>query len=165
MDEYPEIVFSKDLSKIFLVAESYSNLLGYIRIDNEVDVDFKKFDLNGDIFWNESIYKKIYYRNPHFELGAILVDSKARGEGLGKILLDYSLAAILSEIPETQKEVTLFSFIMVEPLKNLASLKFHQKNGFAKVAELKPCDLYGFKGYKSILLAKDIKKSNSKNWE
>lgn len=165
LDEYPEYIFVKDLSKIFLIAESDSNLLGYIRIDNEVDADFKRLDEQDDIKWTESNYKNIFYKNPHFELGAILVDPKARGRRLGKILLDYSLAAILSEIPEIQKEITLFSFILVEPIKNLSSLTFHEKNGFIQVAELKPCELFGFKGYKSILLAKDIKKSDSQKWK
>jgi len=165
LDEYLENEFNKDLSKVFLVSESDSNLLGYIRIDNEIDRDFKKFDLEGDIVWNVPSYKGKFYITPHFELGAILIDSKERGKGLGKILLDYSIAAILSEIPEIQKETTLFSFIMVEPIKNLSSLTFHEKNGFIQVAELKPCELFGFKGYKSILLAKDIKKSDSQKWK
>jgi len=165
LGEYPEDEFIIDLSKIFLIAESDSNLLGYIRIDNAIDADFKKFDLQGNINWTDLSYKNQFYKIPHFELGAILVDSKERGKGVGKVLLDYSLAAILSEIPEIQKEATLFSFIMVEPIENRASLKFHQKNGFIKVAELKPCELYGFKGYKSILLAKDIKKSDSQKWK
>jgi GNAT superfamily N-acetyltransferase len=163
LGEYLEDEYTNDLSKIFLIAESDSSLLGYIRIDNVIDPDFKKFDLHGDINWTDSDFKNKFYKTPHFELGAILVDSNERGKGVGKVLLDYSLGAILSEIPKMQKETTLFSFIMVEPIENKASVRFHQKNGFIKVAELKPCELYGFKGYKSVLLAKTIGKS--KNWD
>jgi ribosomal protein S18 acetylase RimI-like enzyme len=165
LGDYSEKTFLKDLNKIFIVAKSESGLLGYLRVDNEVDKDFKKMDEHGDINWTNQEYKKSYYQNPHFEIGAILVDSKFQNQGVGNILIDYAFASIISEIPKSQDIVTIFSFIMMEPIGNEASLRFHTKNGFIQVAELKPCDLFGFKGYKSILLAKEIKRSNSKKWE
>jgi GNAT superfamily N-acetyltransferase len=163
LEEYSEEIFEKDLKKIFLIAESDSTLLGYIRIDNEIDENFINMDSKNEILWLEDTYKSIYYKIPHFELGAILVDSKSQKRGVGKLLLDYSLAAILSEIAEIQNQVTLFSFIMTQPIKNQISENFHKKNGFVKVAELKPCNMFGFKGYQSSLYAKTFGKSS--NWD
>jgi len=163
LDEYPENIFIEDLNKIFIVAQSESKILGYVRIDNKIDDDFKKMDELGDILWNEADFKGIYYKYPHFELGAILVEKGAQRNKVGSTLLDYALAAILAEKDVLKRDDWLFSFVMVEPIKNESSLRFHRKNGFIKIAELKPTNLFGFQGYKSILMAKSI--DRAKKWD
>lgn len=159
LDEYPENVFQNDLRKIFLVSEIDSNICGYIRIDDEVENDFIQMINSGEIIWLDDGFKKKYCKLPHYEVGAILVDLKSHQKGIGKMLLDSAISEILSAIPENQNEEILFSFVMIEPITNEASIKFHNKNDFIKVAEMKPCKLFGFEGYKSFLFARTIKKS------
>ena len=62
LGEYLEDEFIKDLPRIFLIAQSDSSLLGYIRIDNTIDANFKKFDLQGDINWIDPSYKNLFHK-------------------------------------------------------------------------------------------------------
>jgi len=151
LGEYPITDFINDLNKIFIVAEEDSKILGYIRIDDFLDKDFIELDIGNKIIWKEVKYKKHYYIEPHYELGAILVDESCRGKNVGGSLLEDAIKRI-----QEKKGNMLFSFVVTSPVENTASLQFHKGKDFVEVANLTSIDLFGYNNYSCILFVKEL---------
>ena len=140
----------KMLDRIFLVVTSKQRIIGYLRIDEEIDVDFKELDMQGMVDWVHTDFKKYYYQLPHYEIGGVLVTKEFSRKNIGAFLL-YKAMGML----KYKNLKYLFSFVPVSPVRNEPSLKFHLKNGFKVIAKLQPLELWGMKHYQSVLLMKE----------
>jgi GNAT superfamily N-acetyltransferase len=138
------------LDRIFLVVTSKQRIIGYLRIDEEIDVDFKELDMQGMVDWVHTDFKKYYYQLPHYEIGGVLVTKEFSRKNIGASLLYKAM-----EMLKYKNLKYLFSFVPVSPVRNEPSLKFHLKNGFKVIAKLQPLELWGMKHYQSVLLMKE----------
>lgn len=140
----------KMLDRVFLVVTSKQKIIGYLRIDEDIDADFKDLDMQGMVDWVHTDFKKYYYQLPHFEIGGVLVSKEFGRKNIGASLLYKAM-----EILKYRNLKYLFSFVPVSPVRNEPSLRFHLKNGFKVIAKLQPLELWGMKHYQSVLLMKE----------
>jgi ribosomal protein S18 acetylase RimI-like enzyme len=140
----------KMLDQIFLVVATKQKIIGYLRIDEKIDADFKELDLEGFVDWVHTDFKKYYYQLPHFEIGGVLVSKDFGRKNIGASLLYKAMEKL-----KYRNLKYLFSFVPVAPIRNEPSLKFHLKNGFKIIAKLQPQQLWGMNHYQSVLLMKE----------
>jgi N-acetylglutamate synthase-like GNAT family acetyltransferase len=142
----------KDLHKVFLIVKEQRHIIGYIRIDEEIDGVFMDLDTKNLIEWVHKDFKKKYYFKNHFEVGGILVLTDYGRRNIGHDLLHKALVEL-----KYKNLQAIFSFVPIHPVANEPSLKFHLKNGFKIIAKLKPVKLWGMDNYQSVLLMKELK--------
>lgn len=138
------------VDQLFLVVTSKQKVIGYLRIDEQIDSDFKDLDMQGMVDWVHTDFKKLYYQLPHFEIGGVLVSKEFGRKNIGASLLYKAM-----EMLKYKNLKYLFSFVPVSPVRNEPSLRFHLKNGFKIIAKLQPLELWGMKHYQSVLLMKE----------
>ncbi len=139
--DYSQTEFKQDQQEIFLVAEVENQIVGYLRIEHQAnfrDNQYKK--------WSNAVEREQYYVQPHAEIGAMVVDDRNRGQGIGSLLLRESISQL------DQRYSTLYSIITTGPVENQASLNFHEKMGFVQVALSLPHRLFGIDNYQSVLM-------------
>lgn len=141
----------KFIGKIYLAFSDDNQIIGYIRIEEGHDEDFVRRNVTDGIIWIDEKFKTEYLREPHFELGGLLVSRDFANQGIGQQLYK----TVEAEAIRLQRR-NIFSFVATNPIPNKPSLHFHKKNGFKVVAELKKTELYGLKDYQSVLLVKSI---------
>ncbi len=126
--------------------EQDNEIIGYVRLEGEQDISEDDF-----MYWYRPEMKKLYYAKPHAYVKGIGVLPKLKGQGVAAKLLKAS-----EEQVRAQKIPWLFSEIVASPVTNIASMIFHEKNGFQRVAIGKPRENSGMQGFYEILYAKQI---------
>jgi GNAT superfamily N-acetyltransferase len=137
--------FKKDKNKILLGIKEKDKVLAYIWIS--VVVDDHKYNK-----WiNDEIKKEIFNRKI-YKIKGIGVEKNKLDQGLGSKLLESLDNYLLDKSIKY-----LVSSIAFNPIKNLASLKFHKKLGFKKIAISPKVKYYGFDNYQCVLMAKLVR--------
>lgn len=138
--------FENDLEKIFLVAEEEGKIVGYIRIDTEQELKDESHAT-----WIRADVKPFYSSHPHADIGGIAVLPGNSHKGIGSCLLEAA------EDEVRKKGVAyLFSFVVSAPIINKASIVFHEKHGFERIAIISVEELFELKNYESILYGKRV---------
>lgn len=138
--------FEEDLEKTYLVAEEEGKIIGYIRIDTEQELKDESHAT-----WIREDVKPFYFSHPHADIGGIAVLPGNSHKGIGSQLLEAA------ENEARKRGIDyLFSFVVLSPITNTASLLFHEKHGFERVASASASELFGFKNYQSILYGKRL---------
>jgi len=150
LGEYSLDKMRQDLNKIFLVAEEQGKVIGYTRIDEQIDPEFRKFDEQGLVDWDNDTYKQKFYESQHYVVGGLLVAKEFGRRGIASAFLQK-----VCELLKQRKAKRLFAFIVTSPVPNVPSIQFHLKNGFVEIARLKSTPLLGFEQYRSSLFMKE----------
>ena len=127
--------------------------VGIIRIDPLL----KEFEKGYSLEWlkvedGQTNAEKIFFESDKTsELGVIAIDPVSRGTGIARQLLER-----VEKCLKLKGIKYLFSWVATKP-NNIASHKFHVKNGFKLVAKYSNPDEFGFKPYEGDLFLKEIK--------
>lgn len=134
----------------FLVAEEEKRIVGYLIADHANE---QKFYDDEYTTWFNLELKDFYYQNPKgMTLASVVVDPNESGKGIAAQMLRTLEKRLIKESFEM-----LFSIITVAPITNCATLIWHTKNGFKRLAMSKPRKrLYNVEWYSGILLYKDL---------
>jgi ribosomal protein S18 acetylase RimI-like enzyme len=142
--------FQADLPN-YGVAENEGEVAGYCHLSycqgmSPAEVSWLKPELK-DVYWSVT---------EHAELDGIGVSPQAKRGGIASEILQAAEGRVRARnIP------WLFSFVVLTPVTNFASMMFHEKNGFNRVAVLHPTiyeDANGFQldGFQSFLYGKQV---------
>ena len=142
--------FEDYLRKLFLVYEDKNNVIGYIVVDSEQELEMKKGSNN--LVWFRKDIEPIYFSHPHANISVIAVSPVSQYKGVGTCLLQEVAKRITQggEIPY------LFSFVVSSPITNFPSMLFHEKMGFDRIAFTYYTEIFGLKNYQSILYGKEL---------
>lgn len=133
-------------SDSYELAEQDNKVLGYVRLVNEQDISEHEV-----AYWYKPEMKAAYYADPHAYVAGIGVLPESKGQGIAAELLKAAERRVRAqEIP------WLFSEIVASPVTNIASMIFHEKNGFQRVAIGRPREVVGIRGFYEILYAKQL---------
>lgn len=138
--------FQQDIERFFFAISEDNSICGYVNID-----DYPEMPEETEVFWFNPLFKDLYYSLPHGTISKLGIVPEYRGKGIAKELL---LEAI--RVTKARNINFIFSFVVLSPLTNTASILFHEKNGFRRAAITSPRSLFGMKGYQSILYIKEI---------
>lgn len=128
------------------LAERDGKIIGYIRLESDQDISEDEI-----AHWNRPEMEEIYYTNPHAYVWGIGVLPEAKGKGVAVGLLE-----VAEKRARAQAIPWLFSEIVAGPVTNIASMIFHEKNGFQRLATGKPREHAGMHGFYEILYAKQL---------
>ena len=124
------------------MVEIDEKVVGFLRVDEKQD-----YSQQTPLIWLEPTFKDTYFSMPHAVIG-----------GIG-VLPEYTKHGFATQLfLETIKELTtknirsIFSLVTTSPVCNTPSLKFHEKNGFEKIAEREKGDTFDLHDYQSVLL-------------
>lgn len=132
-----------------IVAEDNNKIVGYLIAD---DSDYQKFDDDEYKTWFDLDLKKIYYTDQKvITLASIAVDPDFGMQGVGKLLFDN----LLIWLKENNFEY-LFSIMTVAPLTNCATILWHTKMGYKRLAMGRPRKLFNLENYVGILMYKKL---------
>jgi ribosomal protein S18 acetylase RimI-like enzyme len=132
---------------IFLVDEEEGKVKGYIIADHT-----KEFKDNENKVWLDAKAKEYYYEDDQsMTIESIAVSNNHLHQGVGSKLLLYLEDELIS-----RQYKYLFSIISIAPVQNDASVSFHEKNHFRKVAESKPRTLFEIENYAAALYFKEL---------
>lgn len=138
--------FEKDLGKIHFVYEVNNRAVGFLRIDEE-----QEMDMSDEVSWLRPDLKDLYFSKPHADIGGLAVLPEFGKTGIATKLLIASIEKIKEKnIPY------LFSFVVISPITNFPSMIWHEKNDFERVAVSNPHTLFDMKNYQSFLFGKKI---------
>lgn len=138
--------FSKDVEKMSFVYEEGGTVVGYIRIDEEPEM---RKETNA--YWFKPSMEKIYFSLPHAATGGIAVLPNAAQKGIGSQLLHAAENEVKAKgIPY------LFAFVVISPLTNIASILFHERNGYQRFASNTMPEMFGMKNFQSFLYGKKL---------
>ena len=140
----------KMLERVFLVVVHEKKIIGYLRIDEEIDKDLIVLDKAHSVDWIHSDFKKYYYSNPHFEIGGVLVSKDFSRKNIGAELIYKGMEKL-----KYRNIKYIFSFVPIFPVRNEPSLRFHLKNGFKIIAKVNANRLWDINNYQSLLLMKE----------
>jgi len=130
----------------YSVAEREGQVAGYLRLQEN-----QAMPPEADVFWLRPDLKDAYYSKPHAGIYGIGVLPEAKQHGVATEMLE------VAERQVRARNVTwLFSEIVTSPVTNLASLIFHEKNGFERVALTEPTQAYGMEGFQDLLYGKQL---------
>lgn len=133
----------EDKNKILLGIKERNEVLAFVWVSEYVD--------NRDYIWSDAKIKENIFNKKIYKLKAIGVKKSKQGQGLASELLN-NLNSYLND-----KSIKyLVGTIAVNPIKNLASINFHKKNGFEEVAISPKHEYFEFKDYKCSLFAKKL---------
>ncbi len=137
--------FEADLPD-YNVAEQEGRVVGYLRLTEEHDISTE-----AEAFWLKPGLKDVYYSDPHAYIYGIGVLPDAKQCGTGREMLQAAeQRARASNIP------WLFSVIVTSPITNIASMIFHEKNGFERAAILEVAEEAGLEGFQNLVYAKSL---------
>jgi ribosomal protein S18 acetylase RimI-like enzyme len=132
---------------LFLVLEENSQIKGYC-----IAVKEKEFHDTENKVWFDLRAKKLYYEDKGaLTIEAIAVSPQFLHQGVG--------SALLSEVEKEMiinKMHYLFSIISISPIENKASVLFHEKHHFLKIAESKKKTLFEIENYSAALYFKEL---------
>lgn len=133
----------------FLVSEDNDKILGYMIADHRQEQ--KYYDDEYKTWFDQSL-KEIYYSDPKsMSLSTVAVDRKSSGKGIATDLLMY-----LEESLRKENFTHLFSIVSLAPLTNCASLLWHTKQGFKRMAMGRPRRLFELDNYAAVLMYKKL---------
>jgi ribosomal protein S18 acetylase RimI-like enzyme len=133
----------KDKNKILLGIKEQNKIVAYIWIS--VFFDDHQYDWLDKNVQTEISNQKIY------KLKGIGVFTSYQGKGLASKLLKQSTLRL-----KDKSIKYLVSTVANYPVRNSASIAFHEKNGFQKVAVSPKVSYYGFDKYQCVLFAKKV---------
>lgn len=137
--------FEKNLQD-YIVAELEGRVAGYLRLTEEHDIS-----PDTEAFWLRPDLKDVYYSSPHAYIYGIGVLSDVKGHGVAREMLQVAEQRVRARnIP------WLFSVIVTSPVTNIASLLFHEKNGFERVALPGVTKEAGLDGFQNLVYAKSL---------
>lgn len=132
--------------KYALVYEE-NEIQGFLLADH--DTDYLDDDTK---YWLDLEAKNIYYNNPQTcTVGLIVVGKNFQGKGIGSQLLEHLETKLRKDGIKH-----LFNMVRILPLTNCASILFHTKNKFRKIAIASPTTRHGLKNSASLLFYKQI---------
>ncbi|MGC1176652.1 MAG: GNAT family N-acetyltransferase [Candidatus Saccharimonadales bacterium] len=145
--------FEQDLSQ-YIVSALDGEVVGYLRLDLDEE---REIEPEETVSWFNNNLKDLYFSTPHANIGGVGVQMGTKRTGLGTALLqDAEQQAYAMRIPY------LFSSVVSSPITNFASILFHEKNGFERVAIYSTQVKYlGMAYFQSILYAKRLFRSLS----
>lgn len=128
------------------VAEREGQVIGYVRLTEEQDML-----PSTKAFWYRPDIKDVYYANPHAYIWGIGVLPEASHHGVGTEMLQAAERQVQAKnIP------WLFSEIVIAPVTNIASMLFHEKNGFERIALQEPTQAHGMEGFQNLVYGKPL---------
>jgi ribosomal protein S18 acetylase RimI-like enzyme len=133
--------------KYFFVFEEEKEIIGYIF--GTAEKEYKDDEYK---FWMDDEAKDLYYSDPKsFAIDAIVINRQSHHKGVGSQLLQY-----FEEKVKNDGYQYLFSIARILPITNCASILFHGKNGFKKIAISSPRFMFGMENMASMLLFKKL---------
>lgn len=130
-----------------ITAKAEDNVAGFVRLDKmSKDLGNHGFALQ---WLGDGVVWDLFTNEQGYELGLILVDQDQKGKGVAKALLTQAEKFVEQDSPH------LFSWTVSRP-QNLPSIRFHQNNGFFKIAVYSTKEAWGIKNYESILFYKKL---------
>jgi Acetyltransferase (GNAT) family len=112
--------FAKDLLKIHFVYEENGEVKGYVRIDEE-----QEMDKGIEAFWFEPELKELYFTFPHAAVGGIGLFPEVSGKGVALQLLK-----VAEEEVKKKKIPYLFSFVALSPMDQYRITAVSRKKWF-----------------------------------
>jgi len=135
-------------SQIFNVLERNDKILGYIDLNKEIYFPEKATNIS----WTDQNLKSTYFHDQDsIALHHIAVLPEFKQQGFANKLFDHAML----QLKELRKK-HLFAIVTTGPVVNKPSIIFHQKMGFKQVCQTAPIDLFGLKGYESVLFYRKI---------
>lgn len=136
--------FAEDLQHSeYIVAELDDRVVGFIRLEDRPEID-----PSAPLNWLQGELRKIYWTEPHANIGKIAVVPEVKGRGVAAELLSTA-----EQQARIRGSLYIFSSVVFEPIKNNPSAAFHEKHGFQRVA-IAPNDLSA-EGY-NVLYGKSL---------
>ncbi|MFA7301541.1 MAG: GNAT family N-acetyltransferase [Candidatus Shapirobacteria bacterium] len=138
-----------DKANYVTVAEENNIIVGYLIAD---DSDDQKFNDDEYKTWFDNDLKTIYYYNQKvMTLATIAVDPEYGGKGVGKILFEELIQWLKNNNYEY-----IFSIMTMAPLTNCATVLWHTKMGYKRLAMGRPRKLFNLENYVGILMYKKL---------
>ena len=135
-------------SYIFNVFEEEGVVKGLIDINKEIY--FPEEAKN--IFWMKPELKQSYFYDPQSTtLHLIVVNPKFQNQGIASQLFDHAITQLKKD-----SFTKLFAIVTTGPVTNCPSIVWHAQKGFERVCVTYPIDLFGLKGYSSLLFCRNI---------
>lgn len=138
---YTHDSFHADIHKTFLVYERTRRVVGYLRVDEKQEIH-----VSTDTNWYVPDLKNAYFSFPHATMGALAVLPEYQNHHIGNELL----ATAVDNLKKSNRS-SLYSCVVVSPITNIASLLFHERNGFQRVGVTYHKKLFGLLNYQSFL--------------
>jgi GNAT superfamily N-acetyltransferase len=129
--------FEADLPNYY-VAEEHEQAVGFFRMREDQDIPD-----DTSVAWLRPELEDVYWSSPHAGLDGIGVLKGEHSRGIGSKMLQSA-----EQITRTRDVNWLFSFVVLTPVTNFASMMFHEKNGFDRVAVLGPSQYANKNGFK-----------------
>jgi N-acetylglutamate synthase-like GNAT family acetyltransferase len=109
-----------------------------------------------NVFWLKPNLRDAYYSSPQGRIGGISVSPDSRQKGVATEMLHAAEKRFRAEGIHW-----LFAFIVLTPVTNFASMMFHEKNGFDRVATSSPYlfeagNGFQIEGYQFMLYGKQL---------
>ena len=120
---------------ILLVACVGDAVVGYV-------LAVQKPEMLDQLNWIENL-NDIICNQKHYHVSEMAVASDCIGHGVGK--------ALYSELFKLTKSVHLSAYVATQPYNNQASIKFHERLGFRKIATFSANEFCGLNHYSSNL--------------
>lgn len=133
----------KDKDKILLVNKKDNKILAYLWIS--IITDDHKYN------WFDSKLKSELFSKKVYKIKGIGVLKDNRSKGLASELLNYSYKYL-----KNKSIKYLISSIAFYPIVNTASINFHKKQNFTKVALSPKVPYFGFKKYQCLIYSKKL---------
>lgn len=133
----------EDKNKILLGIKEKNEVLAFIWVSEYIN--------NRDYLWFDEKIKEKIFDKKIFKLKAIGVIKSKQGQGLASELLKN-----INLLLNNKSIKYLVGSIAINPIKNLASINFHKKNGFEEVAISPKHEYFEFKDYQCSLFARKL---------
>ena len=133
----------EDKNKILIGIKEENKILAFVWVSEYIE--------NHDYIWFDEKIKEKIFDKKIYKLKAIGVTKTKQGQGLASELLKN-----LNLYLKDKSIKYLVGSIANNPIKNLASINFHKKNGFEEVAISPKHEYFEFKDYQCSLFAKKL---------
>jgi len=138
--------FEKEITTTFLVTEIEEKIVGYLRIEDATYLDKERPAI---VYKPELVESQI--KKPYKYLDRISLLPEYRGRKLASKMLTAA-----EKLLKNEEVGYLYSFVVVSPITNTASIIFHDYNGFERVDISKTFTFAGFENYQSFKYCKKL---------
>ena len=139
--------FQTDLPN-YSVAERKGQVAGYLCLSATQGMALETGEAST---WLRPDLKDIYFSNPHAYIYGLGVLPEAKHQGIATEMLQVAERQV-----RLQHISWLFSAIVTSPVTNCASMLFHEKNGFERVALTRPAQELGMKEFQNLYYGKRL---------